>query len=522
MNVLFVNSIAPTCGVHQFGLNFYRIVKTSERIQFMYCETASNEGLAEVMGAFHPDIVLFNFYPCTMPWVSLDTLNAVRATGAKLVSIYHEVRITGFDAYIYPDPTFVGDYRQLNQWFPMGRPLPKAQEVSAIHREIPLISTSGFGFAWKGHERLTQMVVEQFARATLRLHLPYAQYGDFYGEQARATAQRCHAIVAGTGIELRVDHEFMQPDVFVDWLAESDLNAYLYDEADTSRGIASTTDHALAARRPLALTRTRMFRHLHSCEGIFVEENTLPEIMARGIEPLEPAYKAFSEENVLREVEDVLMAVTREKFCHLLRDIDRETMEIHVIPEMREKLPEMLARKIPTANVQQAWTVNLVRATGAKSVLCVGCFEDTGFELLMKSENKTHTFLHGIDSAQGTTLRQFREREGRNGMQFECVFATSVIEHVADDSQFIRDLCDCLVSDGVCILTADFKEGWQRGQPLPATDERLYTSADIARIGKILREKNCYFVDQPDTSGEPDFHYQGHDYSFIGLVFKKL
>lgn len=516
MKALFVNSAEPNCGVHQFGLNLWRIIETSKKIKFEYCAPTSEAQLISTIDATKPEIVFFNFYPCTFPWLTLSTLDAVRARGAKLVSIYHEVRITGFDAYVYPDPTFAGNYRQLNQWFPMGRPLPKAQEVSAIHREIPLISSSGFGFAWKGHRRLTRMVVEQFERATLRLHLPFAKFGDADGTQARETADCCRAIVAFTNpnIELLVDHNFMEPEQFVDWLAESDLNAYLYDEADASRGIASTTDHALAARRPIALTRTRMFRHLHHVKGIFVEDSTLPEILARGIEPLKSVYQWNSEVDILREVEDVLSSVSREKYCRLLRNADRARLA-PIIKEMHERLPEMMARKIPEANVQQAWTVDLVRRTGADNALCVGCFEDTGFHFLNIEVNT----LVGIDPSVNMSLREFTLNDRRT---FDCVFATSVIEHVKDDSQFIRDLCDNLNSDGVCILTADFKEGWYWQNPRPATDERLYTSADIDRIAKILHEKGCYFVDQPDTSGAPDFHYQGHDYSFIGLVFKKL
>lgn len=514
MNVLFVNSTEPACGVFQFGENLWRILQDSERISFIYCAPRSEAELIGAIDMNRPEIVFANYYPCVFPWLTLDTLNAVRARGAKLVTIFHETPVTGFDAFIYPDPTFARNYRQLNQWFPMGRPLPKARDVSAIYREIPLISTSGFGFAWKGHERLTRMVVDQFARATLRLHLPFAKYGDADGAQARATAQRCREIVAGTEIELLVDHDFIEPEQFVDWLAESDLNAYLYDEADPSRGIASTTDHALAARRPLALTRTRMFRHLHHIEGIFVEERTLPEILAAGTAALQPAYEAFSEQNVLKEVERALSAVTREKFCRLLRSFDRARM-IPVIEEMQEALPEMMARKIPEANVQQAWTVDLVRRTDAEKVLCVGSFEDTGYHFLLQEGLD----IDGIDPQMGCSLREFRYN---GGGQYPCVFATSVIEHVKDDDQFIRDLCDCLTTDGVCILTADFREGWRKGFPAPATDERLYTPADIARIGKILREKNCYFVDAPDTTGASDFHYQGHEYSFIGLVFKKL
>lgn len=513
MRVLFVNSKALECGVKQFGLNLWRILQGAKEIEFAYCEPGSDAELMNVAREFQPEIVWMNFYPCTMPWVSIHTLKAIRDSGAKVASIYHEVRITGFDALIYPDPTFAGNYKNLTQWFPMSRPIPKAREESSVHREIPLISTSGFGFSWKGHERLTRMVVEQFARAALRLHLPYAAFGDADGTQARATAERCRKIVSGSQIELQIDHSFMEPDQFVDWLAESDLNAYLYDEADTSRGIASTTDHALAARKPIAITRTRMFRHLHSCSGIFVEDSTLPSIMDRGIEPLREVYRQFSEPEVLKGVEDVMKSISRAQQCRLLTNLDRERLK-PVIAEMEQAAPEMMSRKIPEANVQQAWVLENARKTRANSYLCVGCFEDTAYETL-----KYDAMVVGIDPAINSDLRSFRIRDGR---QFECVICTSVIEHVADDEGFIADLCDSLVSDGVCILTADFREGWSAGQPLPATDVRLYTRADILRLERILTAKGCYFVNAPDTTGEPDFHYQGHDYSFIGLVFKKL
>lgn len=514
MNVLFVNSREKACGVHQFGLNLFSCLRGPGSIDFSYIEAASDAELEAMMRVTQPEIVLFNFYPCTMPWVSLDTLNMVRRFGAKAVSIYHEVRITGFDALIYPDSTFAGNYKQLTQWFPMGRPLPPAAPEGARFREVPTISTSGFGFTWKGHERLTQMVIDQFLKATLRLHLPFAKFGDADGTQARATAQRCREIVDGTGIELQVDHDFMDPDRFVSWLAESDLNAYLYDEADATRGIASTTDHALAARRPIAVTRTRMFRHLHSVPGIFVEENTLPEILAKGVSPLRDVYARNSAPVIRAEIEDILKAVCREKHCRLLTDKDR-ARQAPLIEEMRERLPEMMSRKIPAANVQQAWTVDLVRKVGADNVLCIGCFEDTGFHFLNVEIND----LVGIDPGVNMSLSEFRQKDGR---KFDCVFATSVIEHVKDDERFIRDICDSLKSDGVAILTADFRDSWRIQGPLPATDERLYRSSDIPRISRILREKNCYFIDEPDTSGMPDFHYQGHDYSFLGLIFKKL
>jgi SAM-dependent methyltransferase len=179
--------------------------------------------------------------------------------------------------------------------------------------------------------------------------------------------------------------------------------------------------------------------------------------------------------------------------------------------------PEMMSRKIGAANVQQAWVLNTVRMTNAMTVLCVGSFEDTALETLRAHD--PHLHLTAIDPALNYSLHDFQKH---NRDTFECVFSTSVIEHVPDDEQFVRDLCDCLTVDGVCILTADYRADWKPGDPLPATDVRLYTPADIERLGRVLESKGCYWIDQPDLAGAPDFHYQGHDYSFVALVFKKL
>lgn len=518
MKVLFINSIEPACGVHQLGLNLWRILEPSTEIQFSYATPATLADMMKAMGMYQPDVVLMNFYPSVIPWVTLQALNEIRSRRVKIVTIYHEVPVTGFDALLYPDPTFAGKYKNLNQWFGFGRPLPRAREERPGEKEprVPLISTSGFGFGWKGHERLTHLVVHEFFKAKLRLHLPFAKFGDADGAQARATAQRCRDIVAGSLVELEVTHDFMEPEPFIDWLAESDLNAYLYDETNSSRGIASTTDHALAARRPIALTRTHMFRHLHQREGIFVETSSLRDIMSRGIEPLRPVYEQFSEANVLREVEQILGALSTVQYNRLLTNADREQMA-PVIEEMFVAAPEMMSRKIGAANVQQAWVLETVRKTGAKSVLCVGAFEDTALETLRVRNPDIH--LTAIDPSLNYSLHDFQKV---NRDTFECVFSTSVIEHVQDDEQFVRDLCDCLPTDGVCILTADFRADWQPGQPVPATDVRLYTPADIERLGRVLGSKNCYWIDTPELSGAPDFHYQGHDYSFVALVFKKL
>lgn len=511
-----VNPRDKACGIAQFGLNLEAVLKHSARYDYQFREPVTEVEYRMLLDEYQPAFVLWNYYPCVMPWMNLHVLNMARERGIRQASIFHEVPVTGFDALIYPDPTFVPKSENLVDWFPIGRPIPRIWQVPArtVDLKHPIIGSSGFGFENKGYVRLVERVNEEFEHATIRFHLPYARWGDEHGERSRRVADWCRS-AAKPSIKLEFSHDFKTPDDYIEWLAGNDLNAFLYDEMP-GRGIASTIDFALMANRPIAVTKTTMFRHLHDVRpSVCIEDFSLAEIMVNGVFSLMKTQLQFSPEHLCAEMDFIMDSLLRpQKVCRLLRDSDRTALQ-PVIAEMHEKLPEMMGRKIPEANVQQAWTVDLVRRTGAKSVLCVGCFEDTGFELL-QLENPG---IIGIDSAHGTTLRQFRQKLGA---QFECVFATSVIEHVPDDSQFIRDLCDCLVPGGACILTADFKEGWKKGQPLPYSDQRFYTATDIARIEKILTEKGCYFVDKPDTSGAPDFHYQGHDYSFIGLIFKKL
>jgi hypothetical protein len=513
--VFGVNPRDKACGIAQFGLNLEAVLKHSEKFKYVFREPVTEEEYRMLLDEYQPPFILWNFYPCTMQWVNLNVLNIARERGIRQASIFHEIPVTGFDALIYPDPTFTPKSEQLVDWYSIRRPIPSVRKDDgrSVNFDEPIIGSSGFGFENKGYVRLVERVNEEFQHATIRFHLPYAKWGDEHGERARRIADQCRS-AARPGIKLEFSHDFKSPEDYIDWLAGNDLNAFLYDEMP-GRGIASTIDFALQANRPIAVTKTTMFRHLHHlCPSVCVEDRSLRGILETGTSALMDVQMGFSPENICHQMDAIVEFERWRKTNRLLTNADRANYE-PAIRQMWKACPEIMARKIPEANVQQAWVLGKAGYTRAKAILCVGCFEDTAYHTL----EHDGVDVEGIDPALDMDLATYRKKVGA---QFPCVFATSVIEHVEDDEQFIRDLCDSLVPDGVCILTADFKEGWQKGQPLPATNVRFYTSADITRIGKILTEKGCYFVDKPDTSGAPDFHYQGHDYSFIGLIFKKL
>jgi len=201
----------------------------------------------------------------------------------------------------------------------------------------------------------------------------------------------------------------------------------------------------------------------------------------------------------------------------ILTDVDREELE-PVIAEMQRLCPDVMARKIPDANVQQAFVLNEVQKeykNGKFFTLSVGCFEDTAYEYLKAKE----TGVVGIDPEKNFDLHTYI---GKTNKLYDIVFATSVLEHVEDDEQFLDDMCSLMKVGGLGILTMDFKNDYKAGDPVPYTDVRFYTRHDLeVRLKAVLDKNDCEFVDEPDWTGKDRFVYQGHNYSFATFVFRK-
>ena len=204
----------------------------------------------------------------------------------------------------------------------------------------------------------------------------------------------------------------------------------------------------------------------------------------------------------------------------LLTNEDREYYK-KLIDGMFELCPEMMSRKIPEANVQQALMLDVIgkeiEAGNGSSILCVGSFEDTASECL----GKHGIVITNIDPDINMDLHTFMDSDYRNGRLFNVVFATSVLEHVGDDNEFIRDVCTLLTPGGLGVITCDFNNNYKVGDKLPYSNLRFYTKKDFTKFKKILKELDCKLVDKPDWSGDPDFTHDGCSYSFGTFVFRK-
>lgn len=570
--VLVVSHKESQCGIHQYGVNIVASLCKSDRFTFEHAPCSSPGELHRAILATEPKIVIYNYYSHTMPWL---TPSVTRRYPMPCLGVMHEVTqgeadqatTELFDFHLCPDPTLLtGNPCVISTKRLIPHHLNQQPEPSN-----PVIGSFGFGFADKGFERLIHQVQEEYDAAVIRLHLPFNDIVDPQGaKHALATAERCRSAVYKPGIGLEIRHHFMGKQDLLDFLGANTVNAFLYD-VHKVRGISSVIEYALAVERPLAISKCGMFRHIvKATPSICIEESSLRQIIANGIAPLVPFYNDWSEASFIRDYELILDRVLATQaaqpvepqspagraFNELQRLKAAETersLSVRKIAPYRSVAhrgthgsgynrildhqarrhyqpainrlcrldPETMARKIPEANVQQAFVISVVeefaKAMNSPRILCVGSYEDTaasGLQALGYS-------VEGIDPAVNYDLNSFFHLPTTLKGNYDIIFSTSVIEHVEDDELFVRQIQELLAHGGAAIITCDYNDQYEEGGLKPPEDFRLYTKKDLAE--RLLQcMEDCSLVDEPAWEcADPDFTYAGCRYTFATFVVRK-
>jgi hypothetical protein len=303
--ILIVNHTGKQCGVYQYGYNFYEVVKRSQKYVVNYAEINSEVELAGAIARYNPNAIIYNAHPLTMPWLT----SAVARKYTTSIKIIHEINYSvacnvgnEFSYYITPDPTLptlnprVISIPRIIPEFVRRFPLPESTRIGSF----------GFGMANKGFERLINIVQNEFESAHISILMPFNDVCDIGGRTfALETAARCRAAVRKPGITLEIYHDFAPKNQLLDFLASNTINAFLYDSLG-DRGISSTIDFALAVRRPIAITKSAMFRHISAAwNDICIESNSLKTIMERGVAPLAQFYNEWTEDKFLSKLESI-------------------------------------------------------------------------------------------------------------------------------------------------------------------------------------------------------------------------
>lgn len=287
MRILFVSRKSKRCGVADYGLRVYTILKQRFDIELREVEGETNTD--------DYDIVIWNYHFATLPWV----VNKNQLRTNKHILIYHEgPMLYTANAIINSDSTCSEQHRM----FSSPRPLFEGIEFEDKVNDMPTIGSFGFGFADKCYWRIAEMVSKEYDRAIIKLNIPFAEFGDINGEVAKREVDKVRSYLK-PGIELQVSHDYLSHTDLLKFLRSNDINLFMYDELQT-RGLSSTIDYALSVKKPIGISRSSMFRHLP--REICVEDSSIKEVISKGIQPLIPVYQKHSNENLFNKYEQVI------------------------------------------------------------------------------------------------------------------------------------------------------------------------------------------------------------------------
>lgn len=514
-HVAIINHAVANCGVYQYAKRLSNILIGSKGpITFTYHEISTLQEY-QMLCSQHIDAIIYNYHSSTLPWLSNSTIQkkvpnvAIFHEGETLVTFDHLINIDASSHYTsIPRPLLKSNYSEY---------IPNIDE--------PVIGSFGFGFYNKGFVRLIEYVNAEFDKATIRLNITFAHFGDQNGLMGRNIAQTCMSVPRKEGIKLEITHNFMTDVELLDFLNENTINIFLYDKTH-QRGCSSVIDYALSVNRPIGISDSEMFRHIYS-DQICVYKTPIRNIITNGLSHLNKFKEDWSSENLLRKIDIYISKILsrdkpqtiKMKNNTVLND-DYRALLASDISELFRLAPAMMSRKIMRANVQQAFVFKYIRNnfTTGHSMICAGSHEDTCCAAL-KALNYN---IVEVDPMYNSDLHTYCV--SHSYPQYDVVFSVSVIQQVQNDNDFVDDMCKLLKPDGTCVLTCDFNDSYKPGcMIIPSCDFRFYTKEDLLeRFGKILEKNDCYIEGEIDYSAPPDFLYEGRFlYTFGTLIFKK-
>lgn len=255
---LFINNKKANDSIYESGLMVYNCLKSSNKYQIDYIEIDIDNRSISAKYNFY----FFNYHPATMHWMDTSKL---KSFPGPVITMVLEVSPgdpfvlcppNHFDAYCVLDPTILSDNIKI---FSFPRPLEKVDIKEYIPTNIPTIGTFGFATKGKGFQHVVNAVNKEFDQAIIKINIPFGNFVPESESYAAFLENLCKE-KAKPGISVVVTHNYMSKSELINWCAQNTLNCFLYDR--NMPGLSATTDQAIVAERPLAISDNDTFRHI--------------------------------------------------------------------------------------------------------------------------------------------------------------------------------------------------------------------------------------------------------------------
>ena len=300
MEILFLNSKIKNCGIYQYGLRLFDILKDTKN--YSYYEIDSLDEYNNIISDYK--IIIYNYHLSTMPWLNINTIqkNIIN------ISISHESDFSFFDMNLdinpdginpLPRPIFEDVDKILSDYVLSSETIKDF--INYSEKDIPIFGSFGFGFENKGFDKIILNVNEQYDEAIIKFVIPDA----FFNPNIQYTVNNiCKNLNIKQGIKIMFIHEFFTTNDLLYFLRSNTMNIFMYDEM-RGRGISSTIDYALSVKKPLGISNSYMFRHIYS-DQICLYKTSIKECINNSVNYCSQFLDKYSHKNIIETFENLI------------------------------------------------------------------------------------------------------------------------------------------------------------------------------------------------------------------------
>jgi hypothetical protein len=324
MKILFLNHTKKQCGVYQYGVRLYSILKNTTEIEYNYQELSSYDEYKLIDHNIY-NAIIYNYHNSTMSWLNKNNIFA-----NVNICIPHESDASFFDIICSIDP----DEIEIDNKYAIPRPLyenidkilldniySSAENKNFIESytqdNIPIFGSFGFGFLNKGFDKIIKIINDNYDEAIIKFIIPVADFDPNSNNTNTILDNICLSIKKKEKIKLLITHNFFSNEEILKFLGSNTLNIFLYDYMH-SRGISSVTDYALSVKTPLAISDSHMFKHIYS-DSICLYKTSIFNIIKNSSEYCEKFRINFSNENLRNKFKTIVKNITKHKINFSLK-----------------------------------------------------------------------------------------------------------------------------------------------------------------------------------------------------------
>lgn len=311
MKILLLNHKLQQCGVYQYGIRLYNILKKSKNIVYTYKEVDSLDEYNGYISETSYNGILYNYHPCTMTWINRNNIQK----NIKNIGINHECFTDLFEHEIHIGKTV----SENNYYIP--RPIfENIEEIVNntptnsfidfhVSDDVPIFGSFGFGIHNKGFERIVKMVNDQYDEAVIKFLIPPADFATKQPEIDELLA-RCKSYITKPGILFISCSDFFSNEQVLKFLYSNTMNIFLYDKMDNGRGFSSVIDYAMSVKKPMGISDSIMFRHIYS-DDICLYHVSIAECIKKSKAHIEKVVNENSNANLILTFDNLLGYIVR-------------------------------------------------------------------------------------------------------------------------------------------------------------------------------------------------------------------